>query len=990
MRFRLEAEAAAHLDHPNIVPIYEVGEHEGHHYFSMKLIEGGNLAVQLQRFHGEPRAVARLIASVARTVHYAHQRGILHRDLKPANILLAGNPDEHPERLSPMVTDFGLAKRVGTAESGGLTSSGSILGTPSYMAPEQAEGRRENITTAVDIHALGAIFYELLTGSAPFRGDCSLEILRQVREDEPVRPRSINRLVPRDLETIVLKCLEKSPQRRDESAEALAADIDRWLANMPIHARAASLPERLVKLARRRPAAVGSILAGSLCALATLLAIRGHLTTVKLRTDVAETGQALDLETRQRVAAESQLQDMEDDTYFKQLIAAQQAWESNDPVLADELLDRCPTRLRGWEWSHLRRRFHSELETLQGHSGVLCGVSFRPDGSEFACAAERSGFRLWGTSSDGVVRRIPAHDGTIYGLAFNPAGTRMASAEASGQLRIWDLTTGKNLGVLLGHRGWVAGVSFAADGKKLASAGEDGTVRIWNLGWGEVVASGPPERILEGHSGPVFGVAFSPDGRFVASGGQDGAVRIWDLRTGPAPHSQVLQGHQQAVRCVAFHPRENIVASAGADRTVRLWDTATGREFRRFGNFGNRVDGIAFSPDGGRIATACLDRSVRIWDTETGLPLATFPGHAAPVSGVTFSPDGTKLASSSQDATVKIWDLNSAPGVRLLSLKRQQQDHHPGPIDQVGGLTFRPDGLELATGGEEQRLAVWSLATGKARQVSTTDWGPPTAVQYSPDGRWLAACGWDRKLHIRDAGSLRETIVLEDAQEGLASLAFNPQGTIVATGGGDPLAVSQVPMGKQSPRIDQPRPVRLWDLRTGAALRSMTGHIGSVHSLLFNHEGTCLISAGADRLIRFWDTSDGRLIRTLEQHSRPVHALALSPDGSQLASAGADGSIRIWEMPEGRLLRTLTGHTNWIFGLAFHPAGNRIASAGGDGTVRLWEPSSGREILTLRGHHDRVHGVAFSPDGTSLASVSADGDVRIWETASSDEPPRNH
>ena len=453
MRFRLEAEAAAHLDHPNIVPIYEVGEHEGHHYFSMKLIEGGNLAAQLQRFHGEPRAAARLIASVARTVHYAHQRGILHRDLKPANILLAGNPDEHPERLSPVVTDFGLAKRVGTAESGGLTSSGSILGTPSYMAPEQAEGRRENITTAVDIHALGAIFYELLTGSAPFRGDCSLEILRQVREDEPVRPRSINRLVPRDLETIVLKCLEKSPHRRYESAEALAADIDRWLANMPIHARAASLPERLVKLARRRPAAVGLILAGSLCALATLLAIRGHLTTVKLRTDVAETGQALDLATRQRVAAESQLQDMEDDTYFKQLIAAQQAWESNDPVLADELLDRCPARLRGWEWSHLRRRFHSELETLQGHSGVLCGVSFRPDGSEFACAAERSGFRLWGTSSDGVVRRIPAHDGTIYGLAFNPAGTRMASAEASGQLRIWDLTTGTNLGVLLGSQG---------------------------------------------------------------------------------------------------------------------------------------------------------------------------------------------------------------------------------------------------------------------------------------------------------------------------------------------------------------------------------------------------------------------------------------------------------------------------------------------------------------------------------------------------------
>ena len=189
MRFRLEAEAAAHLDHPHIVPIYEVGEHEGHHYFSMKLIDGGNLAVQIQRFHGEPRAAARLMATVARAVHYAHQRGILHRDLKPANILLSGSPEDPPDRLSPMVTDFGLAKRVEAPDLGGLTSSGSILGSPSYMAPEQAEGRRERVTTAVDIHALGAIFYELLIGRPPFRGDSVLEVLRQVREQEPVRPR---------------------------------------------------------------------------------------------------------------------------------------------------------------------------------------------------------------------------------------------------------------------------------------------------------------------------------------------------------------------------------------------------------------------------------------------------------------------------------------------------------------------------------------------------------------------------------------------------------------------------------------------------------------------------------------------------------------------------------------------------------------------------------------------------------------------------------
>jgi serine/threonine-protein kinase len=246
-RFRNEAEVIAQLDHPHILPVYEVGEHDGVHYFSMKLVEGGSLNDHLDSFRADPRAAARLLATIARAVHYANQRGVLHRDLKPSNILLDAQGEPH-------VSDFGLAKRVEIDSS--LTQSGTLVGTPSYMAPEQSRGRKELVTTATDSYGLGAVLYALLTGRPPFKGDTVLETLERVREREPESPRRINAKVDRDLETICLKCLAKEPQRRYASAVALAEDLDRFLAGQPIQARPVGVWERGIKWARRRPLVV--------------------------------------------------------------------------------------------------------------------------------------------------------------------------------------------------------------------------------------------------------------------------------------------------------------------------------------------------------------------------------------------------------------------------------------------------------------------------------------------------------------------------------------------------------------------------------------------------------------------------------------------------------------------------------------------------------------------------------------------------------------
>ena len=277
-RFGAEARAAAHLQHPGIVPVYEVGEAEGRHYYTMAFIDGLNLnALIRDDYLPTPREAADLARRVAEAIHYAHQRGVIHRDLKPANILLERTDhreamplplEGRPQRFEPRITDFGLAKRLDADAE--MTGTGQVLGTPSYMSPEQAAGKVREIGVASDIYALGAVLYYLLTGRPPFRAATLADTLQQVIHKEPVSPRQLNAAVPRDLETIVLKCLQKDPSRRYADADALAEDLRRFLAGEPIKARPVSRGERMIKWVRRQPVFAGLVAASLIAALASV------------------------------------------------------------------------------------------------------------------------------------------------------------------------------------------------------------------------------------------------------------------------------------------------------------------------------------------------------------------------------------------------------------------------------------------------------------------------------------------------------------------------------------------------------------------------------------------------------------------------------------------------------------------------------------------------------------------------------------------------
>ncbi|HMO66227.1 MAG TPA: serine/threonine-protein kinase, partial [Verrucomicrobiota bacterium] len=500
-RFKAEAEAAAALSHPHIVPIHEIGEHGGQHYFSMGLVEGPNLK---ERLSGRPLPVeeaAALAATLARAVHHAHQRGVLHRDLKPGNVLL--DPEGRPH-----LTDFGLAKLV--QKDSTLTHTHAVMGTPAYMAPEQARGETREVTTAADVYGLGAVLYETLTGSPPFAGGTSVETIRQVLDQEPRRPSVFNPKVDRDLETICLKCLEKEPGRRFASAVALAEDLDRWLRHEPIRARPITTPERVKKWVRRRPAiaALGALSLVSLVA----LAVGSTIAAWRIQQGREELRQNL---------------------YASEMGQAFAALDSGDVRRVRELLDAQPPALRGFEWRHLWGQSRTqEVATFDPGSTYGCAVS--PDGRYLASMADK--LSLWDLlSRQKLVTRGEVAPGGADDLTFDPHSRMLAVAmTGSDQVRLWNLETLQLMEPVLElDAAGAHGVAFSPDGRWLAAAGGlrygdgvPGDAKVWDT------ATWQLRFTLPGVSNWLTRITFSPDGRWLAASGGGGFVKVWEAATG--------------------------------------------------------------------------------------------------------------------------------------------------------------------------------------------------------------------------------------------------------------------------------------------------------------------------------------------------------------------------------------------------------------------------------------------------------------------------
>lgn len=990
-RFRREAQSAAALRHPHIVSVYEVGEHEGQPYLTLEYIDGQSLAQVLRQGPLEPRRAAEYARTIAEAIHYAHVQGVLHRDVKPSNVLLDAFGEVR-------LTDFGLAKRLDGSSD--MTVTGEMLGSPNYLSPEQAGGRNREVGPPADIYGIGALLYELLTGRPPFMAPSLQDTLFLIRDSDPVPPTSLNPDLPRDLEIIVLKCLEKDPAKRYATAADLAIDLDRFLRNLPILARPTPAVERAGKWIRRHR--MGALLLSTV--ILSLLALSAGSWWFTFRVN------------RAREETEAANRRLSRNLFVREWNDAEQLLDERKPLPAltwfARVLRREPTH-------HVAAaRLMTLLENLTlsipaasplVHPGPVYTASFSSSGLQLVTACADGGVRIWTwkqpaphqqllrtfekpaacfvPGSDdilvadyhGVSRWRP--DGTLLHETRHPSagflswqtsrdGRRAVLISTERPPVLWDLATLQPVPREALAHDRLRTVALSGDGRFLLRPllfgnNTDLQLGAWELATDRMVWLGKLPEIPG--IGYLYSARFSDDGTRLAICRWGGRISVWRLDlplaaegtvpviAGP-PIQELSLGPISRAESLQFVDQNRHLLIATTDGMAHLWDLATGRFVPDHIEHAGQINATAIATNQSVLATASVDGLVSLWDLRAQRPEPLVIGSSNEVWDVAFAPDSSWFVTAGQPAAT----VHALPqGTQRFSLPMTG-----GSL--ISRVAVSPDGQRIATTTEHGHLRIWNGTTGEPVTPELAIERNLHDLSFTPEGRSVCVGAPGPNIHLLDTetGQPRQPKLTAEPSVVSTLVTADPARLVTGTVHGE---------------------VHFWSMPFLQPLATHQHHRGVVWTVRASRDGRRIATASGDQSVLIWNNQDAAVVREFRS-DKAFYCAEFSPDGRQLVTGSADRTARIWDLTTGRQVSEIMRHPGGVWYAQFSSDGRVVATGDDSGFARLWDAHTGLPLGNWLRSGASLRRVRLSPDNHWIATVSADHFTRVWPVFAPEAP----